>query len=225
MASRHSADRLTARDEYLDALDRRFPDHPYKEQAGEWRDLLLLEEVEGRAKTLSSPVKIPPPCPRTTYEGKYVVYDGLAAKAAAEGDESQAAIYWREMSKAFNPEDPDQRKWYLLAVEACRGARDQDPRSPGLRDRATRAKARAAFDAGRPTEALTIQATLKEKYGQFRDLDGPARAARPGPARSIAPGPASLRSKSRRSPSPAPAAVRLPKPRAPSTPSAKLPVR
>ena len=47
MASSHRSDWLTAREEYLDTLDHKYPDHPYKEQVRKWRDQVLLDEVEG----------------------------------------------------------------------------------------------------------------------------------------------------------------------------------
>jgi len=87
------------------------------------------------------------------------------------------------MAKLINAEDPDERKWYLLAVKRA------DDLETKIKDRRAFVvdqlnRARAAFEAGRPNEALTIQATLKEKYGQFRDLAdllGPPAGSQPDP--------------------------------------------
>lgn len=181
MASQRRSDRLTARDEYLDALDRNHPDHPYKEQTRKWRDQILLEEAEGRARTLSSPVQNQLTEPRTDSERKYVAYDKLASKAAADGDEVGAAIDWREMSKLINADDPDERQWYLLAVKRAEEleAKIRDRRAFVIEQIA---RAQAALAAGRPNEALTIQGALREKYGHFRDLSdllGPPASSHP----------------------------------------------
>jgi len=52
MDSKDRHDWTRARTEYLDPLDAKYPDNPYKEQTRDWRDQLLLEEAEGRAKFL-----------------------------------------------------------------------------------------------------------------------------------------------------------------------------
>ena len=66
---------------------------------------------------LSSPVKMPahraPDQPRT----QYVSFDALAAKATAEGNELGGREYWKEMAKVLKADDPDERPWYLLALE------------------------------------------------------------------------------------------------------------
>ena len=45
MASQDSLDWIRAREEYLDPLDRRFPEHPYKEQTEAWRDPAYAERA------------------------------------------------------------------------------------------------------------------------------------------------------------------------------------
>jgi serine/threonine-protein kinase len=188
MASEKRSDRLTARDEYLDALDRRFPDHPYKEQTQKWRDRIWLEEAEGRAKTLSSPVKNPLTEPQNDAERKYVAYDSLAAKAAEAGNEVKAAMYWREMARLINAADPEERKWHLLAVKRA------DDLETKIRERRAHViemleRAEAAFQAGRPNEALAIRASLAETYGRFTELADllGSPPASPPPARGTGP--------------------------------------
>ena len=58
MASSRRSDWMTARDEYLEPLDERFPNHPYREQTRKWRDKILLDDAESRAKVLTSGLKI-----------------------------------------------------------------------------------------------------------------------------------------------------------------------
>ena len=43
MASSKRTDWHEARDEYLDKLDQRFPNHPYREQIQKWRDKIALK--------------------------------------------------------------------------------------------------------------------------------------------------------------------------------------
>ena len=88
MASSHRSDWITARDEYFDTLDRKHPDHPYKEQLRKWRDQIILDEADGRARNLSSTVQTQFSEPHTNAERQYVSFDVLATKAAGEGNEA-----------------------------------------------------------------------------------------------------------------------------------------
>ena len=56
MASSKRSDWKEARDEYLDKLDQRFPNHPFREQIQKWRDKIALEDAERRAPYLNGPV-------------------------------------------------------------------------------------------------------------------------------------------------------------------------
>ncbi len=87
MASPHRSDWLTAQEEYLDTLDHKHPGHPYSEQIQEWRDRIQLDEAESRARNLSSPVKTSFSEPHTNGERQYVLFDTLATKDAAEGND------------------------------------------------------------------------------------------------------------------------------------------
>ena len=192
MASTHRSDWLTAQEEYLDSLDKKHPGHPYSEQVQKWRDKILLDEAEGRARNLSSPVKTAFSEPHTEGERQYVSFDVLASKAVADGNEAQAAGYWREMARLLMPDEPDQRKWHLLAIQRAAEleSRIQDRRAFVMDQLA---KASAALQAGRPTESVTIMAMLREKYGHFVDLadllgsppEAPQPSAAPPGASSI----------------------------------------
>jgi serine/threonine-protein kinase len=169
MASPHRSDWLTAQDEYLDLLDRKYPGHPYKEQILKWRDKIQLDEALGRAKNLSSPVTTAFSEPHTNGERQYVSFDTLARKAAELGNETQAAAYWREMARVLKPDDREDRKWYLLAIQRAEEieARLQERRSFVLDQLA---QAELALREGRGQEADAIRAMLREKYGHYADL-------------------------------------------------------
>jgi serine/threonine-protein kinase len=169
MASSHRSDWLSAQEEYLDVLDRKHPDHPFKGDVRKWRDQIALEEANGRAKLLSSPVQTQLSEPRTNAERQYVSFSTLAAKASTEGNDAQAAELWREMARLIGPDDREERKWHLLAIQR---AKEIDSRMHERRSFVSDqiARSNAALRAGRPTEALAIRAMLKEKYSQYTDL-------------------------------------------------------
>lgn len=169
MESSRRSDWIAAIREYVDPLDDRFPDHPYREQTRAWRDKLVVDEAEGRARLLASPTPTPFSEPQTNGERQFALYNAMAAKAEAEGNQVDAERYWREMAAAIPPDDPDDRKWHLLAVKRA------DELGAQIRDRRTFVeeqfrRAVAALQAGRPKEALQIQAMLREKYGRFTDV-------------------------------------------------------
>ena len=87
MASTHRADWITARDEYLEPLDRRFPDNPYREQTARWRDRILLDEAERAPSYLVAPVKTQFGEPNNDAERHFVVANAVAAEASARGDD------------------------------------------------------------------------------------------------------------------------------------------
>jgi hypothetical protein len=110
----------------------------------------------------------------------------MAAKAEAEGNEVDAERYWREMAVAIPPDDPDDRKWHLLAVKRADdlAARIHDRRA-FVEEQIQRV--RMAFQAGRPKEAFQIQAMLREKYGRFTDVADLFAPVEPEPEPDVAP--------------------------------------
>jgi serine/threonine-protein kinase len=184
MASSHRSDWLTARDEYFDTLDLKHPDHPYKEQLQKWRDQIVLEEAEGRARNLSSKVQTQFSEPHTNSERQYVSFDTLATKAADSGNEVGAAAYWQEMARVLKPDNPDERPWHLLAIGRANELETKiKERRTFVTDQLSRAE--EADRAGRPNEAQTIRAMLRDKYGRYSDMAdllGTAPAQKPEPA-------------------------------------------
>lgn len=169
MESSRRSDWVEAIREYVDPLDSRFPEHPYREQTRAWRDKLALDDAEGRARLLASPTPTPFSQPQTNGERQFALYHGMAAKAEADGDEAGAERYWREMAGVVSQDDPEDRRWHLLATKRA------DDLAARVRDRRAFVeeqfrRAVAALQAGRPKEALQIQAMLREKYGRFTDV-------------------------------------------------------
>jgi len=168
MKSSKRHDWITAREEYLDPLDRRFPDHPHKEQTEKWRDQIFLDEAEGRARILSAGAQTPFP-PNTNAERQFVVTRAVAAEASARGDDRAAVRQWREMAGQLNPDDPEDRKWHLLAQ------RRADQLENAIHDRRQFVEkqlqlAEEARRSGRPDQAMAILKKLLDEYRKYTDL-------------------------------------------------------
>ena len=73
MASKQRRDWIEARDSYLEPLDRRFPDNPYRKITQVWRDRIPLDEAEQRAKLLEGAVRTRFNQPTTKGEHEYVM--------------------------------------------------------------------------------------------------------------------------------------------------------
>jgi eukaryotic-like serine/threonine-protein kinase len=187
MASPHRSDWLTAQEEYLDPLDHKHPGHPYSEQIQKWRDQIVLDEAESRARNLSSPVQTSFSEPHTNGERQYKSFDTLATKASAEGNDVLALTYWREMARLVKADDRDERKWHLLALKrASKLETDMQERRAFVIDKLARAD--AELQAGRPNESVKLRAALMEMYSHYTDLAdllGPPRQT-PQPA-AVAP--------------------------------------
>ncbi len=169
MASKHRSDWITARDEYLEPLDRRFPSNPHHEQAQQWRDKILLDEAESRGAVLTAPSRTPLNRPDTNAERQLILTHDLAADASKRGDDLQAFKHWKDLAASLKPDDKDERKWYLLAVHragqleaAIHDRRQFVETQIRLADEAMR--------AGRGGHALTILTKLKEQYAGYTDL-------------------------------------------------------
>jgi serine/threonine-protein kinase len=168
MASTRRADWLTAREEYLDQLDERFPSHPYREQVQKWRDKILLDEAEGRAKVLASGIEILSE-PKNNPERQFVLAHTLAREASKRHDDLEAVRQWKELAHALKETDPDEHQWQLLAQKRAHALDN------AIKDRRTIVEkqlemAETALRAGRVNEAMTIRSKLVDEYSKFTDL-------------------------------------------------------
>lgn len=170
MASNRRSDWVIAREDYIEPLDRRFPNNPYREQTQKWRDKILLNDAEGRATVLSSPLKLRDVNqPANNAERTFVLAYKLASADSERGDDISAKARWEEMAQKLKPDEPEERPWYLLALERAK------ERDMVMRDRrqfvdAQLDEARTARVAGRTGEANAILSKLFEQYGHIRDL-------------------------------------------------------
>jgi serine/threonine-protein kinase len=191
MKSTKRHDWITARDEYLEPLDRRFPDNPHQEQTKKWRDQILLDEADVRASILTARVKTPLNNPNTDAERQYVIHHAVAAEASDRGDDLAALQQWQELASRLKPasddprlDDPEERKWYLLAL--YRAAQLEN----AIRDRRQFVEkqlqlAEEARRSGRADQAMAILKKLVEQYRKYTDLaDLFPEPAPPGPAQA-----------------------------------------
>ena len=168
MASDDRHDWQEARDRYLDPLDARFADNPYKETTQVWRDKILLDEAEGRARTLQSPLSVSLSKPQTKAEETFVAYYTLASAADKNLDDREAARVYDELADQFRGDQAD-RKWFLLAA---RRAADRREAVEQRRTIITKVFEQAAAEekAGHGDRALAIKTEALERYGKYPDV-------------------------------------------------------
>jgi predicted Ser/Thr protein kinase len=209
MASSRRADWTTARDDYIKPLDEGFPDHPYREQTRKWLDKILLDEAEGRAKVLTSGLKIRMSEPSNNTERQLVITHELAEGASGRRDDLTAIRQWHEYASQLKPDDPDERKWYLFALLQIERLENV------IKDRRQSVEkkwelAEQALRAGRDQEAAEIKNQLVEQYSRFTDL------ADVFPSTPIAPSPDQKATDPPATPKPTPDASSTPKAAAPT---------
>lgn len=170
MASDKLSDWTTARNEYLDPLDRRFKQNPYLKTTQGWRDRIELQMADNRAKNLESPLETRFTEPKTSAEGAYQAYYRLASKASSEGNDLGAVGYWEEMATKVNPKEAEERGWYLLAQKRIADLKQDIFKRrdlvAGLISRALQAE-----QSGRSAEAASIRADLQKNFGKYTDLN------------------------------------------------------
>ena len=154
MASNRRADWIRARDDYLDQLDRRFPDNRYKKQTQKWRDRILFDESE----VLNS-----------NAARQFVIHYTAAAEASDRGDYAAATRQLQELEGLLKSvsNDPKKRKWYLLALNRTESLENANRRQFVEKQLQI---ADEALRSGRREEAIVIRKKLVEQYGKFRDL-------------------------------------------------------
>jgi serine/threonine-protein kinase len=203
MVSENRHDWSTAIDEYVEPLDRRFPENAYKKTTRGWRDKVLLADAEGRARTLESPVNTKLNLPKSEEEESFLAYSTAAVAAWKRGDAIESQSVWQRMAKEFPADDPKVRSWHLLAQK-----RADDVKDAIAKRREVVLKLLYEVDdhaaKGELQKARALRDEVLERYGQYTDLSdllGPltppstpksdsAPAARPTAAAADAPHPA-----------------------------------
>lgn len=159
---------INARDEYIEPLNRRFPDQ-YREETRAWLDKILLDEADSRSKYISSNPTTSINEPRTNEERQYVNTRDSAKLASELNNDLEAVNQWKSLEESLKSNDPDVRKWRLLSHEQAAKLEQQmkERRERVLRQLEIAEKAELG---GRPAEAAKIRAKLVDEYGQKTDL-------------------------------------------------------
>lgn len=169
MASKQSSDWLRAENDYIEELDRRFP-NLYVAEKQAWRDRMGLEKATRRAAVLEKPNLGRLSEPKPGAETNYVTVYNEAAGALKAGEDAQAARVWRDMADLLLKSDQrEDRPWGLLALEREKSALD------GI------AKRRASVDAmlssadrlvqdGKIADATRLREDVVRRFGHIRDL-------------------------------------------------------
>ena len=98
-----------------------------------------------------------------------MIANELAAGASSRGDDLTAIRQWQELAEQLKPDDPDERKWYLLALHRVEQLEN------AIKDRRQYVEkqlelAEAAFH-GRPTRGGdAIKSKLVEQFSRYTDL-------------------------------------------------------
>jgi eukaryotic-like serine/threonine-protein kinase len=168
MASKERSDWLHAKEYFLEELDRRYPNHPYKKQTEEWLDKIALTGAEGRAKNLVGGVggfgKADTPGERS-----YVSVFPEAAESLKRHDDLDAVRRWRQMAADLEKNDArSERGWILLArdraltLEIAIAERARLV-SDGI------AQAKDYDRQNQPDQALERRRSLLKLYGEYTD--------------------------------------------------------
>ena len=158
-----------ARDEYIEPLDRRFPNHKYRAETRAWLDKILLDEAESRSKYITSDAKTPFNEPKSDAERKYVITASVASKASEHHNDVEAMHQWQLLEESLKADDSEERGWHLLAHKK---ASDLDKKMKVRREIVLRQLelAEEAYKQGRSDAAVKIRAKLVDEYGQKTDL-------------------------------------------------------
>ncbi len=169
--------------EYIDPLDRRFPENPYKSTTHTWRDKIALATVEGRARMLQSPVNTKLSQPNDLIEdaagSSSIRWSWPPRSGTTTSPSKRPGRNWRSSTA---PDDNSEPPWHFLATRQAEAERRQiDQR----RERVTKllSQAQEAENVGRGDEARSIRAEVTAKEGQYTSIADLLPAPHAGKAR------------------------------------------
>ena len=114
MQSDQREDWRRAREEYLDALDTKHPNHPYKDQVSTWRDRLDRADAEARSVYLDSGGV--GGVPKDNLQRAYKETATRLKEDLSKYDEVGAANLWRDLAEKYaKSTEPTARGWRLMA--------------------------------------------------------------------------------------------------------------
>ncbi len=114
MKSEKPIDWMHAKQEYLDDLQRRYPNHPYQEKTKGWLDRIALNQIERRADVIEKPNLASFSKPKDDTERLYFDVYQEVRKQIEEGKEVDAIAKWKELGSVL-AKHPEDRGWLLLS--------------------------------------------------------------------------------------------------------------
>ena len=115
MASTDPLDWIRARDEYLDPLDSRFPNHTFRGVTEVWRDQIDLRDASRRAEILEKPNLAAFSKPKTEAEALYQTSFNEADAAIKMHHDGDAELLWQNMARQLTHDGRADRGWKLIA--------------------------------------------------------------------------------------------------------------
>jgi eukaryotic-like serine/threonine-protein kinase len=185
MAATEPTEWIRARDEYLEPLDRRFPQHEYKEKTEAWRDRIELRDAERRATVLENANMTGFSKPQNDAE---VIFLGTYTESNAAikiHHEEDAGSLWRKMEKTLTGAGRENRGWVLYArakAEALdKGIQRRRETVAGLLAKATLPEQLAGTESARRYSIDSLKDLVRrfESYPDVADLVAQARSALP----------------------------------------------
>jgi eukaryotic-like serine/threonine-protein kinase len=173
MASSNYLDWTKARDEYLEPLGRRFPDHPYKEKTETWLDRIDFNVADRKSKVLEQVNLTGFSKPQNEAEALYQNTFREAEAAQRLHHDRDAEQHWRKMEKLLTTEGRENRGWVLLA----RAKGDEIAKQTRLRRETVAdllAKAKLPDVIATSSSRSYSEKTLKdivERFGDYQDVE------------------------------------------------------
>ena len=160
---------LIAHSMYLDELDRRFPDHPYKAETEAWHDRLALSLARKRGEVLETSGV--PGFKKAEGQGEslYAAVFPEAEAAIKRNDDLDAARRWRDMAASLEKDNTrSDRGWLLLAREKA-GAIEAAIKARASEVGGLIAKAAEAEGKGLPDQALALRRDVLDRFSKYTD--------------------------------------------------------
>jgi serine/threonine-protein kinase len=174
MASDELADRQRARDKYLAELDRRFADHPYKEEARGYRDRLLVDSARSKARILDSATLSPLAEIKDNDERAYATASRQARKDDDAFRDIDALRRWQELVNLLGADAQSRestRSWWLLAQERLKTQTEQIQRRNAMCVADLR-RLEVTDRAGNTAGAERIRNEILARDGAYQSVEG-----------------------------------------------------
>ncbi len=154
----------------MERVERDHPGHPYQQEFEQWRDRLMVHQAKKRGNLLLN-LRI---SPRNSAERLYVAKADRIAEAKTDGDLLEERQLYRELAEQLDSNDPEERRWELLALEELSRVESEIAQRRELVAEEVR-EVVGLIDNGRFDEAKQLGTRILEKYQADRSVEDPLR--------------------------------------------------